>query len=148
MNWQPSILRPEGKKIHEKELQLVTHPSMQCVCQTSFARAMCWFRFPLCTHIPSLSLPLCLQVQQDAGRTACVWTAAPAGPPSASNCGLWWVLIKLLAVPVIWPTVYTVHNCRESCSQTTFDQSLSCLTCRDGSYEYFLILFDFIQFRL
>ncbi len=80
------------------KLQPVSHPSLQCVSGST--RAMCWFPFPLCTHVHSSSPPLCLQVQQDAGCTACVWTAAPAGLPSASNCGLWWVLIKLQAATV------------------------------------------------
>lgn len=53
------------------------------------------FTFLCVLTLPPFPPSLCLQVQQDAERTACVWSAAPAGRPSASDCGLLWVLIKL-----------------------------------------------------
>lgn len=99
MSWQPSVF---GKKAHTKtssgeretmkkssQRGLVTQPVVRPVSHKG--------NMLILISGVYLSLHLCLQVQQDAGRIACVRTAGPAGPRTASNRRLWWV--KFFGLP-------------------------------------------------
>ena len=112
MTWYPSILRPLLSirkhirwKINCNWWHIQACRVCVCVCVCVYVCVCVCVRasqgqcddFLCVLTFPRSSPPLCLQVQQDAGRTACAWSAAPAGPPSASECGLWWVLVKLHA---------------------------------------------------
>lgn len=84
---------------------LVAHAlSSEWMLARERSRARMMHCSPLClwTHGAALSPPPCPQVQQDEGRTACAWP--PAGPPSASDHWLRWVL------PTLWAaTSPTAH---------------------------------------
>lgn len=93
--WVIGRLLLKIKKTPERKAVHTLSSEWMLLCERSRARMM--HRSPLCllTQGATLSSPPCLQVQQDEGRKACAWL--PAGPPSASDHVLRWVLITLWA---------------------------------------------------
>lgn len=93
--WVIGRLLLKKKKTPERTVVRILSSEWMLLCERSRARMM--HRSPSCllTHGAALSPSPCLQAQQDEGRNACAWL--PAGPPSASDHVLWWVLITLWA---------------------------------------------------